>query len=82
MALVLFGKTHSLTLSVSLTQVLHLCYELAARQADAQAKVRFWTEQLKRAHMLRYGNLGQEIDFVRRVLQQANGWNAVEYSFL
>ena len=69
--------------------MLHLCYELAARQADAQAKVRFWTEQLKRAHMLRYGNLGQEIDFVRRVLQhsrtvlrQANGWNAVEYSFL
>ena len=68
-------------------QVLHLCYELAAR--DAQTKVRFWTEQLKRAHMLRYGNLGNDIDYVRRVMQhsrtvlrQTQGWNAVEYSFL
>lgn len=71
----------------SCLQVLQLCYELAAR--DAQAKVRFWTEQLKRAHMLRYGSLGNDINHVRRVMQhsrtvlrQTHGWNAVEYSFL
>ena len=83
-----------LTTFDNLFQILHLCYELVASQAksdpsQAQSKLRFWTEQLKKAHMLRYGNLGQGIHNVRRVMQhsrlllrQAKGWQVAEYSFL
>lgn len=51
-------------------------------------KVRFWADQLKRAHMIRYGGLGQDVQVVRRVLQhsrtvlrQKNGWKTVDYAF-
>ena len=77
-------------------QILHLCYELVA-QMHAQTgsssttlpKVRFWTEQLKRAHMIRYGSLGNDIHHVRQamqhsrvVLRQTNGWKKVTLNFL
>eukprot|EP00579_Thalassiosira_antarctica_P029445 CAMPEP_0202034772 /NCGR_PEP_ID=MMETSP0905-20130828/66732_1 /ASSEMBLY_ACC=CAM_ASM_000554 /TAXON_ID=420261 /ORGANISM="Thalassiosira antarctica, Strain CCMP982" /LENGTH=497 /DNA_ID=CAMNT_0048598715 /DNA_START=100 /DNA_END=1590 /DNA_ORIENTATION=- len=52
--------------------ILHLCYDLSSllhnraikgSSPDATARtmsqVRFWTEQLKRAHMTRYGELGE-----------------------
>lgn len=64
--------------------VLHLCYDLSAvlltrlmrgdnPDATARAKVQlgFWTEQLKRAHMIRYGSLGEELEHVRGVMKHS-----------
>eukprot|EP00977_Amphora_coffeiformis_P005943 scaffold1267_cov171-Amphora_coffeaeformis.AAC.19 len=76
--------------------ILHLCYELASilhtHASDPTKnlpKVRFWTEQLKKAHMLRYGSLGQSVDNLRRamqhsrkVLRQKNGWESGDYCFV
>ena len=76
--------------------VLHLCYELASRlhmdatdQSKTLGKVRFWTDQLKKAHMIRYGSLGHDLESVRRamqhsrsVLRQRKGWESAEYAFL
>lgn len=60
--------------------ILHLCYDLATMQrtramqandsdetAQATSQVVFWTEQLKRAHMIRYGELGMNIETIRKV---------------
>jgi SET domain len=76
--------------------VIHLCYELVAvlhsRSPDPDktiSKVKFWTEQLKRAHMVRYGCLGHDVDKVRAimkhtqiVLRNKNGVEIVPYDFI
>ena len=59
--------------------ILHLCYELVsithmnARDGGERTKttnqIRFWTEQLKRAHMVRYGELGQNLELVRKAMK-------------
>ena len=60
--------------------ILHFCYDMATmlrtnamkeNNSDATAKsmtqIRFWTDQLKRAHMVRFGELGEELENVREV---------------
>ena len=60
--------------------ILHFCYDLATmlrtnamKENDSDAtsrsmtQIRFWTEQLKRAHMVRFGELGEELENVREV---------------
>lgn len=47
--------------------ILHLCYDLAGE------KKTFWTEQLKRAHMTRYGNMGNQLEYVRQSMQHTKG---------
>jgi hypothetical protein len=47
--------------------ILHLCYDLAGD------KKTFWTEQLKRAHMARYGNMGNQLEHVRQSMQHTKG---------
>jgi hypothetical protein len=60
--------------------VLHLCYELVAIMhskaitatgdpTKTLPKVRFWTEQLKRAHLTRYGSLGNNVEHVRAIMK-------------
>ena len=59
--------------------ILHLCYELVsithmnAKNGHERTKttnqIRFWTEQLKRAHMVRYGELGQNLELVRKAMK-------------
>ena len=46
--------------------ILHLCYDLAPNKT-------FWVEQLKRAHMTRYGSLGQNMEYVRQSMQHTKG---------
>ena len=76
--------------------VMHLCYELvaimhsrAADPAKTLPKVKFWTEQLKRAHLIRYGPLGNNVNRVRMimkhtqlVLRNKNGLDQVAYDFI
>jgi hypothetical protein len=40
--------------------------------ASCTKRVLFWTDQLKRAHMIRYGKLGEDIENVRNVLKHKN----------
>ena len=60
--------------------IIHFCFDLASKMRasaikanDTEAankatlKVQFWTNQLKNAHMIRYGNLGDELENVRMV---------------
>lgn len=56
--------------------VMHLCYEIvsimhtrAADQSKTLAKLRFWTEQLKKAHLTRYGPLGNSVEKVRAIMK-------------
>lgn len=59
--------------------ILHLCYELVsithmnAKDGGERTKttnlIRFWTEQLKRAHMVRYGELGHNLELVRKAMK-------------
>ena len=60
--------------------ILHLCYELAAAISstatqDAEEKslstkkIAFWTDQLKMAHQIRYGELGNDIASVREAMK-------------
>ena len=77
--------------------ILHLCYELVSllhSQSTSDptstiAKVQFWTEQLKRAHLVRYGPLGNQIQHVRTVmkhtqtiLRNKNGLEMALYDFI
>jgi hypothetical protein len=57
--------------------------------AQSQAAVRFWTEQLKRAILVRYGPVGHQIDVVRRllhhsrtVLRNPDGMDRVQDKFI
>eukprot|EP00571_Detonula_confervacea_P004486 CAMPEP_0172326350 /NCGR_PEP_ID=MMETSP1058-20130122/56254_1 /TAXON_ID=83371 /ORGANISM="Detonula confervacea, Strain CCMP 353" /LENGTH=546 /DNA_ID=CAMNT_0013043107 /DNA_START=225 /DNA_END=1862 /DNA_ORIENTATION=- len=74
--------------------ILHLCYDLSTLlrtramkgsspddTARTMAQVRFWTEQIKKAHMVRYGDLGEDVENVREamkhsklVLRNIEGW--------
>jgi len=67
--------------------ILHLCYELAATTSStststngssaagdsARKKIAFWTDQLKRAHMVRYGELGNDVASVREAMKHTRG---------
>jgi hypothetical protein len=76
--------------------ILHLCYELVAfmhtaavDKTNTPPKLQFWTEQMKQAHMIRYGNLGNDLDSVRKVmhhtrtvLRNRDGMESVKYHFI
>ncbi|GKY92750.1 hypothetical protein MPSEU_000245000 [Mayamaea pseudoterrestris] len=77
--------------------ILHLCYDLvgamhqsATDQSKTLPKLRFWTEQLKKAHMIRYGKLGCDVESVRKcmmhtkaVLRQKDGLLTIaKYHFI
>lgn len=83
--------------------ILHLCYELssflhtyAAQQhcdstttSKTMSQVRFWTEQLKKAHMVRYGSLGEDLESVREVMKHSKmvlrnkcGWFLTQDKFI
>lgn len=60
--------------------ILHMAYELAAiisrssvvgnvKTKSMVANIQFWTEQLKRVHMIRYGALGQNLENTREVMK-------------
>lgn len=77
--------------------LLHLCYELsnstsnsAAIDAEtAKKKIKFWTEQMKRTHMIRYGDMENNLETVRKclvhtrsILRQQNGFLRMKHNFL
>lgn len=81
--------------------ILHMCYELAgllhthAMRHDHEganktlSQVRFWTEQLKKTVMTRYGRLGENLENVRyimkhsrTVLRTRDGWYVVKDKFI
>ena len=79
--LALCACSHASTEHVSL---LHLCYELANPQ-----QIPFWTDQLKRAHMMRYGALGHKLEALRAcmvhtklVLRNLDGLAKSAYAFI
>jgi len=41
----------------------------SGQSAKSLAKLRFWTEQVKRAHLIRYGPLGNDLEKTRRILK-------------
>jgi hypothetical protein len=52
-------------------------------------RVHFWTDQLKRVHMIRYGKLGEDIENVRNVmkhtklvLRNRDGWYMTRHCFI
>ena len=60
--------------------ILHLSYELISiihssseDKNKTMVNVRFWTEQLKRAHMIRYGALGNDLEDIREVMKHTRG---------
>jgi hypothetical protein len=73
--------------------ILHMSYELAVllhshalkiNPEGAMTQVRFWTEQLKKTVMTRYGSLGENLETVREimkhsklVLRKQDGWYSV-----
>jgi hypothetical protein len=82
------GSTEHLSL-------LHLCLELATSIDGMQSngggnkKTKFWTEQLKQAHLVRFGALGNDIKNVRKtmqhtktVLRQKDGFFKSPFQFL
>ena len=72
--------------------LLHLCYDLANdiyREKQSMQPIKFWTDQLKRTHMIRYGDLGKNLENVRKVmshtkgiLRQKDGYRKAIYCFL
>ena len=82
--------------------ILHLCYDLSSQlrtiamrgsepnvAARATSQVHFWTDQLKKAHMIRYGELGEDLENVRdamkhskSVLRNLDGWYLTEDRFI
>jgi hypothetical protein len=79
-----------------LLQILHVCYDLvsilhthATDPSKTMPQLRFWTEQLKQAHLVRYGGLGGNVEHVRRimkhtraVLRSPSGMDATPHAFL
>ena len=73
---------HSSTEHIS---ILHLCYDLVSNPKQ----VRFWTDQLKRAHMIRYGKMGHQVEAMRAcmvhtklVLRNLNGLTKSDCAFI
>ena len=81
--------------------ILHMCYELAGLlhthamkhapedTTKTLSQVRFWTEQLKKAVMTRYGQLGENVENVRdimkhsrMVLRTKDGWYSVKDKYI
>ncbi|KAL7521504.1 hypothetical protein ACHAWX_006184 [Stephanocyclus meneghinianus] len=80
--------------------ILHLCYDLVSLlhtralsnsddTVNTMSQVRFWTDQLKRVHMIRYGSLGEKLENIRfvmkhskAVLRNRDGWYAVSAHFI
>jgi len=83
--------------------ILHLCYDLSTLVRShaikggssddainrAMSQVRFWTEQLKKAHMVRYGALGEDLETIREamthsklVLRNLEGWRMANNRFI
>lgn len=78
--------------------ILHLCYELATaiQQSNTDTSltmmmnmVRFWTDQLKKAHTVRYGFMVDDIECARKllvhtrqILRQRDGFLKVSFNFL
>lgn len=77
--------------------ILHLGYELVGKlhsqpgndQSKTLPQLRFWTDQVKQACMIRYGNMGQDLESVRRIMQHtrmvlrtSEGMNRSEYAFI
>ncbi len=55
----------------------------------ATSQVRFWTDQLKIAHMIRYGELGEDLEKVRdamkhskMVVRNQDGWYLAKDCFI
>lgn len=82
------GSTEHLSL-------LHLCLDLSTTldemkdNNNGKKKTRFWTEQLKQAHLVRFGALGNDINNVRKtmrhtkvVLRQKDGFVKSPFRFL
>ena len=61
--------------------VLHLCYELAGTLegadddggGDGGRRRKFWAEQLRRAHLVRYGALGGDLSSMREAMRHSRG---------
>lgn len=58
------------------SKILHVCYELigiihtASKDPNLTiTNLRFWTTQVQKACMVRYGSLGNDIESVRKVMQ-------------
>ena len=76
--------------------ILHLCYELInaihrtnSDKSKTLNKVKFWTDAMKRAHMVRYGEMRSDLEAVRNclvhtrtILRQRDGFLKVKYNFL
>eukprot|EP00934_Nitzschia_sp_Nitz4_P003985 Nitzschia sp. Nitz4//scaffold23_size168460//64166//65497//NITZ4_002214-RA/size168460-processed-gene-0.220-mRNA-1//1//CDS//3329543620//3975//frame0 len=91
-----FGFWSAHNASTEHLSILHLGYQLigalhtrAADQSKTLPKLRFWTEQVKQACMVRYGPMGQDIDSVRRMMQHTrqvlrtkDGWVNATYTFI
>lgn len=61
----------------------------ATRQSTTIRAVRFWTEQLKRAMLIRYGPVGNNVNVVRQLLhhtkqvvRQKDGMDHATYKFI
>jgi len=73
-------------------QIIHLCYELVATlhtREPIPAKLSFWTEQVKRVHMIRFGKMGLNVEAIRtvmlhtrHVLRNLDGYETAEYEFI
>jgi hypothetical protein len=68
--------------------LLHVCYEAAKHRGEPGGKLlRFWFEQLKRAHTMRYGGveieqLGELLQHTHLVLRRSDGFYKCKYTFL
>ena len=56
--------------------VVHYCYATASRlhstatdKSKTLPKLKYWTEQLKQLHMIRFGNMGHNLERVRQVMK-------------
>ncbi len=83
--------------------LLHMCYELAGMlhthamkhehvpddTTKTLSQVRFWTEQIKKTVMIRYGQLGESLDNVREIMKHSrlvlrtkDGWYSSNDKFI
>lgn len=70
-----FSFVFSNNASTEHLSLLHLCYDLANSihrnnedKSKSIMKIRFWTEQMKRTHQIRYGKFGDDVEKMRRLL--------------
>ena len=66
-----------------------MSYHPESATQQTMSQVRFWTEQLKQAHMVRYGSLGENLESVRDVMKHSrvvlrnrDGWYVVKNRFI